>query len=363
MTAPQLTTVNTPSLVVDRGRLERNAAAMKQRAADLGVALRPHLKTVKSQEIAALATNGGGAAVSTLQEVSYFALNGPRDLVLAVCVTPDKLDRCATFVDAGVQLTLLTDDLGVARAIAAHPSPLRALVEVDCGSRRTGLWADDPMLVAVAEALGDRGCGVLTHAGHAYGESGAEAIARIAEDERRSVTAAAQNLRDAGLPCNTVSLGSTPTAVHARSVEGATELRPGVYLFMDLYQAAIGCCTTDDIALSVLATVISRHGDRVLIDAGGLALSKDRSTRESPADAGYGLVCDLSGEPLPGRVIVGDVHQEHGFVYDAPTSLQVGDRVRILPNHACMTAAAHDAYHVVHGGIDVVARYGRCNGW
>lgn len=357
-----LSQLPTPSLVLDRGRLVRNAEAMKRRAADLGVALRPHLKTAKSAEIAALATAGAGATVSTAREAEYLAARGIRDLTLAVCATPDKLDRLGRLADDGVDLTLLTDDVGVARAIAAHPAPLRALVEVDCGGARSGLDPDDPGLVEVVEALGDRGRGVLTHAGHSYDAVGADAIAAVAEAERLAVVAAARRLRERGLPCDVVSLGSTPTAVHARSLEGATELRPGVYLFMDLYQAAIGCCALDDIALSVLTTVISRRGDRVLLDAGGLALSKDRSTAHAPEDSGFGLVCDLEGRPRPG-VVVGDVHQEHGFVRGAPADLRVGDRVRVLPNHACMTAAAHDGYHVVDGGTEVITRWERCNGW
>ncbi|MEN0068502.1 MAG: alanine racemase, partial [Myxococcota bacterium] len=134
-----LTEVATPSLVLDRGRLLRNAQAMKDRAARLGVALRPHLKTVKSAAVARLAMTGAGATVSTLREASYFADHGVTDLVLAVCTTPDKLDRAAALMDAGVRLRLLTDDVTVARAIAAHPSGITALVEVDSGGARTGL--------------------------------------------------------------------------------------------------------------------------------------------------------------------------------------------------------------------------------
>ncbi|MEN0061548.1 MAG: alanine racemase, partial [Myxococcota bacterium] len=217
--------------------------------------------------------------------------------------------------------------------------------------------------VAVAEALGDRCDGVLTHAGQSYGAVGATAIAAIAEEERQSIVAAAARLRERGLPCAMVSLGSTPTAVHAERASGATEMRPGVYLFMDLFQAAIGCCEQDDIALTVISTVISRRGDRVVLDAGGLALSKDRSTAHSPVDAGYGVVCDLEGHPFAGAIHVDDVHQEHGLIDRAPSTLNVGDRVRILPNHACMTAAAHGHYHVVEGGTAIVDRYERCNGW
>jgi D-serine deaminase-like pyridoxal phosphate-dependent protein len=135
-----------------------------------------------------------------------------------------------------------------------------------------------------------------------------------------------------------------------------------VYVFGDLFQASIGSCAVDDIALTVLSTVISsRGGGRAVIDAGGLALSKDRSTAATE-DAGYGRVCDLHGRPL-GEAVVVDVHQEHGEVRGLPEDLPVGTRVRVLPNHACMTAAAHPGYHVVDGGLDVLARWSRINGW
>jgi D-serine deaminase-like pyridoxal phosphate-dependent protein len=133
-----------------------------------------------------------------------------------------------------------------------------------------------------------------------------------------------------------------------------------VYLFGDLFQAGLGSCTVSDIALSVLSTVVSRSGDRVVLDAGGLALSKDRSTRGTDWDAGYGRLLSLEGAPLD--AIVADVHQEHGEVHGAPADLRVGDRVRVLPNHACMTGAAYGRYHVVQG-TRVVHTWDRVNGW
>ena len=357
-----LTSVSTPALVLERPTVERNVARMKKRASDLGVALRPHLKTVKSIEVARRAVDKAGATVSTLREAEYFASHGVRDLVWAVCATPDKLDRAAQLVEQGITLTLLTDDPGVAQAIRKHPVPLRALIEVDCGGHRTGLAPADSRLLAVAEHLGERGCGVLTHAGQSYHCSGPAAIAAVAEAERTTSIDAARRLRAAGFPADVISVGSTPTAMHAAHLSGVTEMRPGVYMFMDLFQVAIGCATLDDIAVSVVSTVISRSGDQVVLDAGGLALSKDRSTASTNQDAGYGLVCDLGGQPMRG-IFVTDTHQEHGIVMEAPRTLRVGDRVRILPNHACMTAAAFDAYWVVDGSTQIVDQWGRCNGW
>ncbi|MBO0711575.1 MAG: DSD1 family PLP-dependent enzyme, partial [Acetobacteraceae bacterium] len=163
-----------------------------------------------------------------------------------------------------------------------------------------------------------------------------------------------------------VSVGSSPTALHAGSLGGVTEVRAGVYMFGDLFQAEIGTHGIDDIALTVLASVIGRRGpSRVLIDAGGLALSKDRSTERAPRDYGYGLVLDAAGRRVLGDAVVVQAYQEHGVVEldpSAPTELTIGERLRIAPNHTCMTAAAHDRYYVTEGG-EVVAVWTRVNGW
>ena len=192
----------------------------------------------------------------------------------------------------------------------------------------------------------------------------------MAEDERLAATTAAKTLSANGYTCRQVSVGSTPTALHAPSVEGITEVRPGVYMFNDLFQTALQSCGIDDIAVSVLATVIShdRLRNRLLIDAGGLALSKDRSTATTDHDAGYGRLMDVSGKERVGTLCVTDTHQEHGEITsDKPIpfdTLPIGSRVRVLPNHACMTAAMYGCYHVVDAdGVTVKDIWPRTNGW
>ena len=157
----------------------------------------------------------------------------------------------------------------VAREIADHEGTWPVLIEVDCGGRRTGVGSSDTDLLAIAETLGDQAAGVLTHAGHSYGCRSPQDIASVAEQERVAAVQAAERLRGAGWPAPMVSVGSTPTAVFASHLTGVSELRPGVYLFGDLFQAAIGACALDDIAVSVLATVVSRRGERMVLDAGG----------------------------------------------------------------------------------------------
>ncbi len=361
----------TPCLVLDRQTLARNIGGMADIAARHGVALRPHLKTAKSAEVArmALAAGARGITVSTLAEAEYLARAGLRDMIYAVGITPRKLDRVAALNAAGADVAVITDDPDMADAIAAHPAPLRALVEVDSGEHRGGMAVAADRLLAVALALGPRLAGVMTHAGHSYAARAPDEMAAVAEAERAAITTAAERLRGAGLACGIVSMGSSPTARHARHLDGVTEIRAGVYMFGDLFQAGIGTHGLNDIALTVLASVIGRRvaEHRLIVDAGGIALSKDRSTSAGPVDYGFGHVLAANGSAAYGHATVLHAYQEHGVVALDPAlpfpPLAVGDTVRIAPNHTCMTAAAHDRYYVVDGGDEVVAVWDRVNGW
>jgi D-serine deaminase-like pyridoxal phosphate-dependent protein len=363
--------LETPCLVLDKGILERNLRRMSDRIRGLGVSLRPHLKTAKSAEVARMAVAGeaGGITVSTLAEAEYFADHGFRDILIAAAQPPMKLDRAAQLVDRGVAITLITDDMDAARSIATHRGDFKVLIELDSGDRRAGVDASSSDLLEIARALGPKLNGVMTHAGHSYGCRDVQCIRGIAEHERATVAGAAGNLRNSGFSCSVVSVGSTPTMTHARDLDGVTEARPGVYMFQDLFQAEIGSCTRDDIALTVLASVIGRNEqeNRFLIDAGALALSKDRSTQATPHDAGYGSVWDIDCKPVFGNCIVERAYQEHGVaIADSRLDLgriPVGTKVRVGPNHACITAAAHDRYYVVDGSTEVVAQWDRINGW
>jgi D-serine deaminase-like pyridoxal phosphate-dependent protein len=279
-----------------------------------------------------------------------------------------------------VRISLLADSLAAVTDVARHAEAMGeefpVFLEIDCGGRRGGVLADGPDLLAIGQAVraspGLSLAGVLTHAGQSYDATGVEAIRDIAEDERAAVTLAASRLRAAGIEVPAVSVGSTPTAIHASSMSGVTEMRPGVYTLFDLAQVALGSCTIDDIAVSVLATVIGHNprAGRVLIDAGALALSKDLSGNKGSATVGYGLVCPANGGRPLDRLYVADVHQEHGLIagpqpYDELVIPHpVGARVRILPNHACLTAAPYDRYYLVRGrDTQVLGVWPKATGW
>lgn len=371
--------IDTPALVLDRGRMDRNIARMRAKTDALGVALRPHLKTTKSADIARRAVReGGGITVSTLREAEYFAGHGFDDIFYAVAIVPQKLARVAALMRRGVRMLLAVDHPAAARFVADGGRALgvtfEVLIEIDSGEGRSGIEPDAPVLLEIAQALGAGAtpAGVFTHGGHSYsGRTDAEHAA-VAEQERSSVAIAAGRLRAAGHTCAIVSIGSTPSVAHARDLSGVTEVRAGVYVLGDLFQASIGGCGQDDLAVSVLTTVIGNHPDRqqIVIDAGSLALSKDVSTSKlgEPDNWGYGMVVDAdSGQTLHG-LYVQIAYQEHGILKSlhpiAHADFPIGRRLRILPNHACLTSAAYDRYHVVaDGGTEIEAVWPRINGW
>jgi D-serine deaminase-like pyridoxal phosphate-dependent protein len=375
MNAPSLERLETPALVLDAAKLERNCSRMRERIHAQGVALRPHVKTAKSVEVVqrALDAPAGPITVSTLREAEYFFDFGFRDMLYAVGMVPSKVPRLAALTRRGARLSTIVDDIDAARelVLAAGEAGVRipTLIEIDSDGHRAGVRPGDPRLLEIAAALGPSFAGVMTHAGDSYNCTSTEGIRQAAARERSAVVDCATALRKHGLPCTTVSVGSTPTATFADSFDGVTEVRTGVYVFHDLVMAGLGVCAVDDIAISVLASVIGYQREKswLLVDAGWMAMSRDRGTQRQAVDQGYGLVCDAAGRPLD-DLIVSDANQEHGIVSRRDggpidfARFPIGSRVRILPNHACATAAQHAEYQVIRedGSLDVWERF---NGW
>ena len=365
--------VPTPAAVLDLDVLERNVAAMAAKARALRVALRPHAKTHKCVEVARMQRDGGarGLTVATLPEARAFAEAGFDDITWAVPVVPGRLGEV---VDLARRLTfrvLVESDAAaeaVARAAREAGERLHVWLEVDSGQHRSGVDPLSPLAVALARRLaGDPHLhfdGILTHAGQGYGAADRAALVRAAAEERDVMVALAGRLRDAGVPVVGVSIGSTPTMAVAEDLTGMTEIRPGNYVFNDFVQVANGVCTAEECALSVLATVISHQpgADHAVVDAGALALSKDLGPGDPARQKGYGpLLQGLAGHAVDAALRVRSVTQEHGVVAGASPAdvegrLAVGETVRILANHSCLTSALHDAYVVVRGE-EVVDRW------
>ena len=379
----KLADLPTPCLVLDRSKLVANLKRMQEACARNNVRLRPHLKTAKSIDVARLAIESDerGIAVSTLLEAEYFIQNGLRDIQYAVCITPDKLERVARLQSRGARLVIITDNVGVAREIAKAADRLATTfhvqIEVDCGEARTGVLPGSDELLEIGRILNGaenvQFDGVMTHAGHSYTCRTRGEVEIVAEAERKAVVVAAERLAAIGIASPTVSIGSTPTALYADGLEGVTEVRAGVYMFGDMFQAQIGSCEVTDLAVSVLTDVSSHRPDlgHFTVDAGALALSKDRSTERVPNDIGFGIAASQEGKILDPQLKIERVYQEHGLIQLRPghtlDEFPIQSKLRIFPNHVCMTAAMYDRYYVVDSiesdGTTVIAEWARVNGW
>lgn len=376
--AATIAQLDTPALLLERGKVVANAARLRAHIEALGSKLRLHVKTAKCLEVTRMvAGDSGPITVSTLKEAEVFASHGYRDILYGVAFAPGKLDRALKIVSSGVKLTVVLDSLESARLLAAamkgKAEKLAVLVEIDCDGHRAGLKPGNPEIVEIARALAGSGAdvaGVMTHAGGSYDCRSIAAIRVVAEKERAAVVEAVTALRTAGFEAPVVSIGSTPTATYGENLAGVTEVRAGVFVFFDLVMAGIDVCKVDDIALSVLGTVIGHQREKgwVLTDAGWMAMSRDRGTSKQPVDQGYGIVCDESGRPIEG-LIVSDASQEHGIISHRSgdparlPDLPVGTRLRILPNHACATAAQYDRYSVLDGSDRIADTWERFSGW
>lgn len=380
MTPRTLNTPETPFAVVDQGRVQRNIDRLRDHLARVDVPLRLHVKTAKSLEVASrVFPNGPGPiTVSTLAEAEYFAAHGYRDILYAVGIAPHKLDRVTVLRRHNVDLVVLVDSLYQAAAVAdasrRSDDRIPALIEVDCDGHRGGIAANSPELITIARTLTSEGAqllGVLDHAGESYFSPTPEQRHIDATVERATVADAASFLAAAGFPCAVVSSGSTPTAHALDSAAGITEVRAGNFVFFDLVMAGIGVCSIEDLALSVVVTVIGHRPDKgwIITDGGWTATSRDRGTQKQAIDQGYGLVATLDGDVMP-DLLMSNASQEHGVLSMRPGSqgslppIEIGTRLRILPNHACATGAQHDRYEVVSGaGNDIVDTWARIRGW
>ena len=365
--------LSTPALLVDAARLAANIDRMQGQADAAGVALRPHAKTHRTAEIAAMQTDRGarGLTVATLDEAEAFAAAGFRDLRLATPVAgPQKLARIAALLDAGVRVTFTVDTEAGARlasaAFAGRTEAVGVLLEIDTGQHRCGVPLATAVALgqAVAALPGLALVGVLTHGGHGYdgpapGETPRDALVRAMESERDGLLDAAARLGAAGLLDSTtaeISLGSTPTfsVFEPATRDGfrVTEARPGAYVFGDAQQVALGAVDLRDCALMCLATVLSKRRfddgtEQAIVDAGKKTLTSDTGAGVD----GFGTVLyspRTMVENMHARVV--RLSEEHGTV-ETPGGLiyDVGDPVFLVPNHACVAVATRRSLFAVDG--------------
>jgi D-serine deaminase-like pyridoxal phosphate-dependent protein len=346
---PSIHDLETPAVLIDLDRLERNIARMAERAREAGVALRPHAKTHKIAEIGWMQMRAGavGLSLAKTSEAEVFARHGFPDLFVAYpVVSPSKADRLVA-LSRRLRLSVGVDSVAGAEVLGAAATRagvmLRVSLKVDSGFHRVGVAPPDAVGVGlqVASIKGLSLTSIFTHAGQSYHRTDPREIERDNLDEATIVVAAADGLRKAGVPIETVSVGSTPTSRFGFAHPGLTEARPGNYVYLDRTQAGLGTCSFDECAMSILATVVSVSGsDRAVLDSGSKTLALDMLR---PKPDGYGLVVGTKSR-LTG------LSEEHGIVaVDAADAFRVGERVRVWPNHACVVSNLHDRVYGVRG--------------
>ncbi len=341
----------TPAVLIDVAVLDRNIARMAAASRASGIRLRPHAKTHKILEIGRrqIAEGASGLTLAKTSEAEVFAARGFDDLFLAYPVVgrgkPERLFALSERIRLGVGVDSVEGARLLASPFAAAGRRLDVLIKIEAGSRRVGISADQaPALAEALAALpGIRVRGIFAHAGHAYAEETPEGVRETGRAEGTSLAAVAAAIREKGVPIEEVSVGSTPTARHAMTISGVTEARPGNYVYNDASQVSLGTCALEDCAMTILSTVVSvPEPGRAVLDAGSKTLSSD-GLRPKPG-GGHGFLLGHASR-------LARLSEEHGVVDVVPgESFRVGERVSILPNHACVVSNLHDRVIAVRDG-------------
>ena len=356
-----ITDLQTPAVLIETSRLARNIDTMQRAADAAGVSLRPHAKTHKLPAVAKqqIARGAAGICCAKPSEAMVFADAGIEDIRLPYPVNPSKHEQILALMDRA-RISIIVDDADVATGwaeiMARAGRTLDVLVKVDVGFHRCGVDPVSPeamrLLSLVAALPGMRLRGLLSHAGHGYYAESEPALRMIAEEEANAMTRLASHAREKGIAIDEISVGSTPTARFSLTHKGPTEQRPGNYVYFDRTQVGLGAAAFDDCALTVLTTVVARHADRVILDAGSKALTNDSARGFTPL-AGYGALspsADPRLDPHPGFVVE-RLSEEHATVRVLPgaPALPIGARVRIIPNHSCVVSNLVETVHLVDG--------------
>jgi len=346
--------LDTPSLLVDIEKMDRNLDWMQKKANSFKVKMRPHTKTHRTPELAKRQIEYGakGITVAKLGEAEIMYQEGLKDIFIAnEIVGPIKLERLKNLNEKDIRLAVAVDHLDhikmLSKTFASSQKPIEIMIDINTGDRRTGISpGKDAMELAkrVTEAKGLELRGIYTHDGQSYDASDPFEVREIFRQSQESMLATAELIRNEGIPLEEISVGSTPSLILCDEIlEGITEIRPGTYIFMDTDQANV-TGTYEDCAQTVLATVISRPtSERVVIDAGTKALTQYQRTTGIASSEGHGRLKDHP------EIFLNRKSEEHAS-FDIPEgsslSYSIGDKIEIIPNHACPTT---NLYNIIYG--------------
>lgn len=353
-----LSDLQTPLVVLDAPTMTRNITRMAEAAAAGGKRLRPHGKTHKSGWIARQQVAAGAVGLTCAKpgEAEVFAAAGIEDLRIAYPLSPTYAARVLALLER-VRLSIVVDDLSVAQewsdVMQRAGRRLPVLVKIDVGTHRCGV---DPrerdavaFIVSVSRMPGLELRGLLSHAGHAYAATSADDVARIAREEIALLTELTAGCFSSGVEFPEISVGSTPQALVSATLDGITELRPGNYVFHDRTQVGLGVVDWSGCALRIHASVVSRGAGRIVLDSGSKVLSSDGARGYGGAAQGFGVILGPNGEP-DDNLLIERLSEEHAVVrVTGSTQLGIGDRVVIVPNHACVVANLTNRFVVADG--------------
>lgn len=342
-----LQSVDTPALLIDSVKMHENLDYVQKLAKNKDLNLRPHFKTHKSIELAKLQIEKGavGMACAKTEEALCLANAGIKDIQIANVITgKHKYDRLVEVHKKVDKLTFGVDSLEhieEANAVAeANDLCLNVQIEVNYGLNRNGISTKEQLLLlsnAILENDYLNFDGIYTHAGSVYSSQTTEEIVEISKESIRLMSHFVKTLKESGFKCSTVSIGSTPELKHLRKTEHITELRPGNYIFYDNMQVKFGSCTEDDISMFVIATVIGVHRDRVVLDAGTKSIGAEKIKFGKDRLPGHGKIYGKN-------TIISRISEEHSIIDYPVDEYYVGDKVLIIPNHACPVANMYDKY-------------------
>jgi D-serine deaminase-like pyridoxal phosphate-dependent protein len=350
----KISDLDTPAVLIDLDKLEQNIQRMATFAKAHQVNLRPHIKTHKIPQIAYLQLRAGAVGITCqkLGEAEIMAASGIDDILITYQIVGEqKLNRLANLNRQAKVCTVVDSEEVMAPLNAVMKQnglQHEVMIEVNTGLNRCGVLPGEPVLALLQRlqhypSLKLRG--IFTHEGHVYSAANLEERERIVMKAADDMKQTAKLLRDRGIECEVISVGSTPSAMIIGKVEGITEIRPGNYVFYDRTQLKLGSCSEDQMAASVLATVISRPApDRVIIDAGNKTMCTDNAADFNNT---IGLVV---GHP---ELTFHYSSEEHGRLTSktGKSNLNIGDRLRLFPNHACGMINMHDEVYGVRGDV------------
>jgi D-serine deaminase-like pyridoxal phosphate-dependent protein len=358
-----LSALPTPQVLIDRTRAMNNVSRIQKLASSAGARLRPHAKTHKSPTVARWQTDAGavGICCAKIGEAEVFVDAGILDIRLPYPVNPVNAPRLLALMDRA-SISIIVDHPDVMRgwsdAMQRAGRKLDVLIKVDVGFHRCGI---DPLgdalgfIQAAAALPGLTLRGLLSHAGHAYHAASEGQLQAIAKEEAETLANLRMRAAQSGIALDEISVGATPTLRFSAGQHGVTELRPGNYVYFDRTQVALGAASLDDCALTVLATVVSKHPGRIILDSGSKTLTNEQARGISPA-AGYGAI--LAGDSdgldyareIDDALTIERLSEEHATVrVNGTTRLEPGDRVRVVPNHSCVVSNLVDVVRLVDG--------------